>query len=134
MHKAWLVLLLLAVPTTLAAQQPAPAPKPGHPLDPADVATLSAKPQTASPYGAYATPYVYPAYGNWYGDSYFAPVSTETSPPFAPLVFGRIGDRPVFLFTSTNRDVPPLFYGHGQTFFYAPPRPALFGSFGTFGR
>src|SRR5574342_265449 len=129
MRKAWLVLLLLAIPATLAAQQPAPAPKPGHPLDPADVVTLSAKPQTASPYGAYGAPYAtYPTYGSWYGDSYFAPVSTETSPPFMPLVFGRVGDRPVVLFTSTNRDVPPLFYGHGQRFLFAPARPRLFGS------
>ena len=132
MRKAWLVLLILAVPATLAAQRP--APKPGHPLDPADVTTLSAKPQTGSYYGAYGAPYVYPTYGGWYGDSYFAPVSTETSPPFMPLVFGRIGDRPVVLFTSTNRDVPPLFYGHGRQFFFAPSRPALFGGFGIFGR
>ncbi|HSC77320.1 MAG TPA: hypothetical protein VLB32_02055 [Candidatus Acidoferrales bacterium] len=137
MRKAWLVLLMLAVPTALAAQQASPAPKPGHPLDPADVVTLSAKPQTASPYGAYAaTPYVaYPTYGRGYGSSYYYDSwSTETSPPFTPLVFGRIGDRPVVLFTTTNRDVPPLFYGHGQRFLFAPARPALFGGFGTFGR
>ena len=95
MCKAWLVLLLLMVPTTLAAQQPPAAPKLGHPLDPADVATLSAKPQ-ATPYSTYASPYwgnPYGTYGTWYGDSAFAPVSTETSPPITPLVFGRIGDR-----------------------------------------
>ncbi|HXE76555.1 MAG TPA: hypothetical protein VNN18_13100 [Candidatus Xenobia bacterium] len=134
MRTAWLALLILALPATLAAQQPAPAPKPGHPLDPADVATLSAKPQTGSPYAAYAVPYVVPTYGRWYGNSYYDAGSTETSPPFVPLVFGRIGDRPVVLFTSTTSDVPPLFYGSGRTFFYAPARPALFGSFGTFGR
>ncbi len=133
MRKAWMILLLLAVPTVLAAQQASPAPKPGHPLDPADVVTLSAKPQTYNSYypGGYAA---YPTYGRWYGNSYYDSTSTETSPPFMPLVFGRVGDRPVVLFTSTNRDVPPLFYGHGQRFLFAPQRQALFGGFGTFGR
>jgi hypothetical protein len=135
MRNACLVLLMLAIPATLTAQQGSPAPKPGHPLDPADVVTLSAKPQTASPYGAYAAPYAaYSAYGRGYGNSYYDEWSTETSPPFVPLAFGRVGDQPVVLFTSTNRDVPPLFYGRRGTFFYAPSRPALFGRFGRFGR
>lgn len=134
MRTAWLALLVLALPATLAAQQPAPAPKPGHPLDPADVVTLSAKPQTGSYYGAYGAPYVYPTYGRWYGNSFYDAGSTETSPLFTPLVFGRVGDRPVALFTTTYGDVPPPYYGHGRTFFYAPARPALFGGFGTFGR
>jgi hypothetical protein len=133
MRKSWLVLLLLAIPATLAAQQASPAPKPGHPLDPADVVTLSAKPQTG--YSAYPSPYAaYPAYGRWYGNSFYDATSTETSPPFTPLVFGRVGDRPVVLFTTNNNDMPPLFYGRGRSFLFAPPRPALFGTFGTFGR
>ncbi len=132
MRKAWLTLLMLALPATLAAQQPAPAPKPGHPLDPADVMTLSAKPQTTSySYNPYPAAYwSYSGYGTWYGDSYFAPVSTETSPPITPLVFGRVGDRPVVLFTTRNAGVPPLGFGRGGSFFFASPRQVLFGRLG----
>ena len=129
MRRAWLVLLLLMVPATLAAQQPPAAPKPGHPLDPADVATLSAKPH-ATPYSTYASPYWGNPYGTWYGDSAFAPVSTETSPPITPLVFGRIGDRPVVLFTTRNAGVPPLVFGRGGSFFLGSPRQVLFGTLG----
>ena len=132
MRKAWLTLLILALPATLAAQQASPAPKPGHPLDPADVATLSAKPQT-TPYSTSASPYwgyPYGTYGTWYGDSAFAPVSTETSPPITPLVFGRVGDRPVVLFTTRNAGVPPLVFGRGGSFFFGSPRQVLFGTIG----
>lgn len=131
MRRLLLSFLLLALPATLAAQQ-APALAPGHPLDPADVAILTGSRSAApTPYAAYATPYLsYPVDIPLFSQPMFAPVSTATSPLFAPLAFGRIGRRPVALFSGPGVPGVPLFFVRGRTVFFATPRGMLFGFVG----
>lgn len=125
MRKAFLVVLALAVPGLLLAQeappaQPAPAPKLGHPLDPADVAILTGKTRAAAPaaYSLYVMPYgyyTYPVNAPLFGQPLFAPVSTATQPPFVPLAFGRVSGRPFVVIrnTSTAPISPPFFFALG---------------------
>ncbi len=105
MRKALLLVLVLAVPGLLLAQeaqvlpQAKPAPKLGHPLDPADVAILTgkAKASAESHSRLYAMPYLYFSYpmnASLFSQPLFAPVTTATQPPFVPLLFGRVGERP----------------------------------------
>ena len=110
--------------TTPQAQAPASAPKLGHPLDPADVDVLTGKADRARGYAGRAVPYSY-NYGfggtgyqlgqSGSGLSLFAPVTTATSPPFVPLAFGQVGNRPFAVFGST---IPftPLFFTPGGFF------------------
>lgn len=117
MRKAFLVVLALAVPGFLLAQEarPVPAPKLGHPLDPADVAILTGKTRAAAPaaYSLYAMPYgyyTYPINAPLFGQPLFAPVSTATQPPFVPLAFGRVSGRPFVVIGNTNAPVVPRFF------------------------
>ena len=87
--------------------------------------------KTPTPYGAYATPYLsYPVDVPLFGQPMFAPVSTATSPLFAPLAFGRIGRRPFALFSGPGVPGFPLFFVRGRTAFFATPRGMLFGFLG----
>jgi hypothetical protein len=86
---------------------PSPAPKKGAPLDWRDVDILTGKSNGRS--RAYVTPYVYvdaPGYGRGntgsvFTDNQFAPVTTETSPLFAPRAFGRVRDHSFIVFGNT---------------------------------
>ena len=108
MKKFFWVALSLSIPGLALAQQATPtnspvqakpAPKLGHPLDPADVTILTGKADSfnRSPYGTYAALYGYLSYpidAPLFRQPLFARVSTATRAPFAPLHFGRIGKRP----------------------------------------
>ncbi len=110
------------------------APKPGHPLDPADVDVLTgkAKPSGAPGYRSEAAPYPYASYpvnvagyvpGRALGSSSLA------SPPFTPLLFGR--GRSFFLIgNATGFGRSPFFFRRGRsgssTFFFTPARPGFF--------
>ncbi len=117
--------------TTAQAQAPTSAPKLGHPLDPADVDILTGKADRAARGYAgrgvpYASSYGYGGTGYQFGQSQsgpslFAPVSTATSPPFVPLAFGQVGNRPFAVFGSTI-PIAPLFFTPG----------GFFGNAGTF--
>src|SRR5574337_1489133 len=127
MKKTLLIVLILSAQRLLAqGSPPAPnrpeepqqaqaqptataAPKPGHPLDPADVDVLTGKtkaPRNAghvvevSPYG-YAGYAGYPVNVAQYSPSQFARVTTATQPPFVPLLFGRAGNRSFLLIGNT---------------------------------
>lgn len=142
MKKTLLVLLLILVPGTLLAQQapakpatpeaaasaatetasPSPylpqsqyaAPQLGHPLDPADVATLTGRAQTSVPaayrvpYAPYAAPPVYFNYSSrvpLFGTPMFSPLGTQSI--FFPRWFGGIntghrGPTTVLPFLSTR--------------------------------
>jgi hypothetical protein len=109
---------------------PSPAPKKGAPLDWRDVDILTGKSNARS--RATATPYVYvdaPGYGRGrsgsvFTDSQFAPVTTETSPLFAPRAFGRVRDHSFVVFGNTAGS-PRFFFGprpSGRaTFFFILP-------------
>jgi len=127
MRKALLLVVVLAVPGLLLAQetQPAqtlpqakPAPRLGHPLDPADVAILTgkAKASAGTRHGLYAMPYLYfnyPINQPLFSQPLFAPVSTATQPPFAPLLFGRIGERPFVVIGRSAPVRPDLLFSLG---------------------
>jgi hypothetical protein len=76
------------------------APKPGHPLDWNDVEILTGIARGA--YGGYAyraVPYVYVSpYAPLFGNEMFAPVSTRTRPLFAPRLFPRMVSSPFVIF------------------------------------
>ncbi len=155
MRKAVLAMVLLCAPGLLAQENPQPqarpedatpsqvqaapevtALKPGHPLDPADVAVLTGKTGASGlsgyrmgvlPFGSggYAG---YPFTATQVSPGQFAPVSTATSAPFVPLVFGRAGNRSLFLFGRTTAFTPPLLFlpgarGFGSGLLLTPPAP-----------
>lgn len=142
MRKLFLVTLLLAVPWALLAQEapaksgapaapPAPyppasqyaAPQPGHPLDPADVATLTGRGQTSIPavyrvpYGAPAPAYFNysqpaPLFGNrrisaW-GSAWVSPLGTQ--PFFFFPHFGNFRAHPVFVIGGTGTGTPLVIF------------------------
>ena len=122
---------MLALPGTLAAQQVQPALAPGHPLDPADVAVLTGNHSAAPTPYAYPAPYIsFPFEAPLFGQPMFAPVSTATSPLFAPLAFGRFGRRPFALFSGPGVPGFPLFFVRGRTAFFSTPQGMLFGFVG----
>lgn len=139
MRKVLLVVLILAASGVLraqdaaSAQAPAPAPKLGHPLDPADVDILTGKTRAPaySAYRGYAGPYAYgyPANASLFGQSRFAQVSTATQPPFAPLVFGRVGRRSFIVIGTTTPVGSGFFFLGGARrsaiFFPVPVRPGF---------
>lgn len=99
-----------AAPTTPTAQ---PAPQPGHPLDPADVLTLTGRSVTSAPAYTRTASYAYPLYTGGYpgslplfGSGQFSG-SNWGMPLFFPIGFGR-GN--LFLFHGDGL-VPPLFGG-----------------------
>ncbi|HXZ26906.1 MAG TPA: hypothetical protein VEG08_02785 [Terriglobales bacterium] len=104
-----------AAPAAPAAQ---PAPVLGHPLDPADVATLTAPSSTSVPAYArtsssYYPPYLggYPAEVPLFGGSQLS-ASTWRTPMFSPLGFGR---RNFFVFGHPGFG-PPFFSPGGPGF------------------
>lgn len=109
------------VPSPEAAPAPSaqPAPVLGHPLDPADVATLTGRSSGTAPYaptyGYYYPPYAggYPMAAPLFGGSQFSGGPWAT-PMFSPFAFGR-GN----LFVFRNGFAPPLF---GNAFVGFRPR------------
>lgn len=112
--------------------QAAPAPQPGHPLDPADVDILTGKNKVPSTPAYRVDPYAYAAYNGYpvnvatWSASRFT--RTTTSPFF---LAGRAGNRSFFVIGNTGGFVPPLFFfargrGTGSAFFFAPVRPGFF--------
>lgn len=104
----------------IRAQQPA-APKPGHPLDPADVDVLTGKNKAANPYGPYGgrivvDPYSgfgYPMGGSLYNQSVFStPGGSMLSG--SPFVFGDMGGRRIALWNGSRAGMPILFFNHGS--------------------
>jgi hypothetical protein len=101
----------------IRAQQP-PAPKPGHPLDPADVDVLTGKTKPSNPYGAYGNrfyvdPYsgqAYSFYGARTGDS----VLSSPTGLFSGT-FGDPGTRPFSVRNSFRTGTPILFFHRGAT-------------------
>jgi hypothetical protein len=105
-----------AAPPPPAAQ---PAPQLGHPLDPADVATLTAPSSTSVPayarsYGYYHQPYIggYPAEIPLFGGSRFSR-GNWTMPMFSPFGFGH--GRNFFVFRHPGFG-PPFFTPGGPGF------------------
>jgi hypothetical protein len=94
-----------------------PAPKKGHPLDPADVAVLTGKDRPSGTNYRYGgSPYVYADFPS--GGSVFTGGSTATRPLISPLFLHRGGRTDVLLFT----DLPVV------------PRRSFFFLSGTRGR
>lgn len=120
MWKVFLFAATVLVATTLPAQQDVgsaltAAPKPGHPLDPRDVAALTGRADQRAenaPGGYAAWPVAYD--GAWgFSDTLdsrttlFAPVTTRVQPPFSRLLLPRFGRRSLLRF-STHRVRLPL--------------------------
>jgi hypothetical protein len=100
-----------APPAEAVAPAAQPAPQLGHPLDPADVATLTGRATTSTPaytrgYGSYYPPYAggYPADLPLFGGSQFSG-GNWGMPMFSPIGFGR-GN--LFVFRGAGL-APPLF-------------------------
>ncbi len=112
-------------PPTLAqrlrAQFP-PAPKPGHPLDPADVDVLTGKSKAASPYGPYGyrvmvDPYSgfgYPSGSTGLNDSVFSTPGGSRYSGFPPFAVGQLGGRRFFFVNGTQAGLPILFFNRGS--------------------
>src|SRR5574341_70764 len=116
--------------STTTSPQAKPAPKLGHPLDPADVDVLTGKnkpnagasrPVEVLRYGY--TGYGYGRYGRFgysmgtsrFGGSQFAPVGGSAQPLFAPIAFGRVGNRSFFVVGKTGSfGAPFFFFGRGR--------------------
>ncbi len=105
----------------LRAQQP-PAPKPGHPLDPADVDVLTGKNKPTNPYGPYGGRIVvdpYSGFGYPMGMSRFDQSIFSTpggsmlsgTPSFA---IGNAGGRRFFFVNGSQAGLPILFFNHGS--------------------
>ena len=114
-----------------------PAPKPGHPLDPADVDVLTGKNKAPAAYGPYAYPVVvdpysgfgYPSAGSVLNGPIFSSPSLSnfsgTIPPFAVGQFGGrrfvfVNGAPAglpFLFFNRGSDRAFVFLGRGLSFF-----------------
>ena len=93
-------------PATTQTQQPNPALKQGHPLDPHDVDVLTGKAdRDARAAAPRATPYVGM---NGYGPGLNGWNNGSAAPHF---VFGSINGKPFFVFGNTPGVVPPLFFG-----------------------
>ncbi len=121
-----------------ARPQATPAPKLGHPLDPGDVDILTGKARGSAKLGfrGEVSPYGYGGYPvnvAQYSPSQFARFSNATSPPFVPLLFGRVGNRSFFLIGNTTSFAPPLFFfsrgrGLGSNLLFAPAASPGFSS------
>jgi len=105
----------------IRAQQP-PAPKPGHPLDPADVDVLTGKTKAANPYGPYGgrvvvDPYSgfgYPMGGSLYNQSVFSTPGGSMLSGQTPFAFGDAGGRRFSLMNRSRAGMPILFFNHGS--------------------
>lgn len=103
----------------IRAQQPK-APKPGHPLDPADVDVLTGKTRSSNPYGAYGArfyvdPYTGLAY-SLYGYGARAGDSVLSSPTgLFSETLNDPGTRPFSVRNSFRNGTPVLFFNRGAT-------------------
>ncbi|MFY9584248.1 MAG: hypothetical protein WAR21_07145 [Candidatus Acidiferrales bacterium] len=123
-------------PAASAQAQPQAAPTLGHPLDPADVDVLTGKTKTAGAlsrrYEAAPYPYAsYPLSAPGYVPSRLLGTNPLASPPFTPLLFGRVRGRSFFFIGNTmGFGSPRFFFSRGRTgsstFFFAPARPSFF--------
>ncbi len=102
---------------------------------------LTGKAKQSAPYRLDPVPYGFAGNGGYpvnvarYNSSQFAHVTTATSAPFTPLLFGRVAGRSFFVIGNTTSFAPPLFFfGRGLltpgNFFFVPSRPR----FSRFGR
>jgi hypothetical protein len=99
-----------------------PAPKPGHPLDPADVDVLTGKSKPASPYGGYgyrvlADPYSgfgYPYAGAGLDQSVFSTPGGSMLSGVPSFAVGQIGGRRFFFVNGTQAGLPILFFNRGS--------------------
>lgn len=101
----------------LRAQFP-PAPKPGHPLDPADVDVLTGKTRSSNPYGVYGSRMVvdpYSGFGYQLGGTRFNPsvFSTPGGSMLSGFTFGDTGGRRFSLLNNSRAGMPILFFNHG---------------------
>ena len=101
----------------LRAQFP-PAPKPGHPLDPADVDVLTGKTKSSNPYGIYGARYAvdpYSGFGYQMGATRFNPsiFSTPGGSMLSGFDFFDTGGRRFSLFNNSRGGMPILFFNHG---------------------
>jgi hypothetical protein len=115
-----------------------PAPKPGHPLDPADVAVLTGKnkPAQSNPYGAYSYPvfvdpygtYGYPAGGSHFGTQIFSTPGGMAVPEFPPFAMGQFRGRRFFVGSGNFGGLPLLFFTHGsnRVFVFLGPGMSFF--------
>ena len=109
--------------------QAKPAPKLGHSLDPADVDVLTGKANrtTGANRPVEVLPYGYGGYAGYsrfgahsigtsrFGGSQFAPVGGSAQPLFAPIAFGRVGNRSFFVVGNTSSfGAPFFFFSHGH--------------------
>jgi hypothetical protein len=102
----------------LQAQFPR-APKPGHPLDPADVDVLTGKSKSANPYGPYGSRVIVDPYsglgysmsGSRFNPSIFSTPGDAALPPFA---FGEVNGRRFSLLNGSRAGLPILFFNHGS--------------------
>ena len=101
--------------------QAKPAPKLGHSLDPADVDVLTGKanrttganrPAEVLPYGygGYGGYGIYPVGTSRFSGSQFAQVGGSAQPLFAPIAFGRVGNRSFFVVGNTSSFGAPFFF------------------------
>ena len=106
-----------------APPQAKPAPKLGHPLDSADVDVLTGKANrtTGANRPVEVLPYGYGGYAGYgrfgysmgtsrFGGSQFAPVGGSAQPLFAPIAFGRVGNRSFFVVGNTGSFGAPFFF------------------------
>jgi hypothetical protein len=146
MRRPLLVVLILVAQSVLAQEpppaqnppepaRPAPAqtqaaPKPGHPLDPADVDVLSGKNKALSSgaYGYAASPSLYWSYPLGRGAySSTRPFGNRSfsSLPGLPLLRRGFGARSFFLFDTRRLFSPSLFFFNGgrsgPSFFFSAP-------------
>jgi len=117
-------------PTAASQPQAKPAPKLGHPLDPADVDVLTgknkqnagpARPVEVLPYG-YAGYGVYLGYGRFGSTWGTSRLGGSAQPLFAPIAFGRIGNRSFFVVGNASS------FG-SSAFFFAGGRARHIGLF-----
>jgi len=147
MRRPWWILAFLALPGVVLAQQtqqkpaekpaveeqkapeqaaPAakprslypPAPKPGHPLDPADVDVLTGRTKSSNPYGRYGYPLLVDPYayagGSRFGGTYFNPSGGDARPALPPVAFGRVNGRRFFLLgPNSNAGLPLVYFRSG---------------------
>ncbi len=103
-------------------QQAKAAPKLGHPLDPADVDVLTGKNKQSARANrpVEVLPYGYAGYGGYLGYGRFASrwggsrVGGSAQPLFAPIAFGRIGNRSFFVVGNTSSFSAPFFFFSGR--------------------
>jgi hypothetical protein len=99
-----------------------PAPKPGHPLDPADVDVLTGKSKAPSTYGPYGyrlmvDPYSgfgYPSGSTGLNDPVFSSPSLSNFSGVPPFAFGQFGGRRFVFVNGAQAGLPFLFFNRGS--------------------